>query len=87
MIVTILFQNTSLATESVNEPFVIIVLMVQATCQHSMLATDRVSAEACTNHVYCGLQVTGGRLGGVVVSVLATGPKGLGFKPGRGDGF
>jgi hypothetical protein len=27
------------------------------------------------------------RLGGVVVSVLATGPKGRGFKPGRGDGF
>jgi hypothetical protein len=25
--------------------------------------------------------------GGVVVSVLATGPKGRGFKPGRGDGF
>jgi hypothetical protein len=23
----------------------------------------------------------------VVVSVLATGPKGRGFKPGRGDGF
>jgi hypothetical protein len=27
------------------------------------------------------------RLGGVVVSVLATGPKGRGFKRGRGDGF
>jgi hypothetical protein len=27
------------------------------------------------------------RLGGVVVSVFATGPKGHGFKPGRGDGF
>jgi hypothetical protein len=27
------------------------------------------------------------RLGGEVVSVLATEPKGLGFKPGRGDGF
>jgi hypothetical protein len=27
------------------------------------------------------------RLGGVVVSVLATGPKRRGFKPGRGDGF
>jgi hypothetical protein len=26
-------------------------------------------------------------LGGVVVSVLATGPKGRRFKPGRGDGF
>jgi hypothetical protein len=28
-----------------------------------------------------------GRLGGVVVSVLATAPKGCGFKPGQGDGF
>jgi hypothetical protein len=28
-----------------------------------------------------------GRLGGEVVSMLATGPKGHGFKPGRGDGF
>jgi hypothetical protein len=27
------------------------------------------------------------RLGGVVVSVLATGPKCRGFRPGRGDGF
>jgi hypothetical protein len=27
------------------------------------------------------------RLGGVVVSVLSTGRKGHGFKPGRGDGF
>jgi hypothetical protein len=27
------------------------------------------------------------RFGGVVVSVLATGPKVIGFKPGRGDGF
>jgi hypothetical protein len=27
------------------------------------------------------------RLGGVVVSVLETGPKGRGFKPGREDGF
>jgi hypothetical protein len=27
------------------------------------------------------------RLGGVVVSVLATGPKGRGFKAGRGDAF
>jgi hypothetical protein len=27
------------------------------------------------------------RLGGVVVSVLATGPKGCGFEPGHGDGF
>jgi hypothetical protein len=28
-----------------------------------------------------------GRLGGVVVSVLATGPKVLGFEPSQGDGF
>jgi hypothetical protein len=27
------------------------------------------------------------RLGGVVVSVLATGPKDRGFKSGRGNGF
>jgi hypothetical protein len=27
------------------------------------------------------------RLGGVIVSVLAIGPKVRGFKPGRGDGF
>jgi hypothetical protein len=27
------------------------------------------------------------RLGGVVVSVLATGPKGCGFEPGKGDGL
>jgi hypothetical protein len=27
------------------------------------------------------------RLGGVVVSVLTTGPKGHGFEPGQGDGF
>jgi hypothetical protein len=27
------------------------------------------------------------RRGGVVVSVLATGPKVRGFEPGRGDGF
>jgi hypothetical protein len=26
-------------------------------------------------------------LGGVVVSVLATRPKGFGFEPGQGDGF
>jgi hypothetical protein len=26
-------------------------------------------------------------LGGVVVSVLATGPKGRGFEPGKDDGF
>jgi hypothetical protein len=34
-----------------------------------------------------GGKAVGGRLGGVVVSVLATGSKGHGFKTGRGDGF
>jgi hypothetical protein len=29
----------------------------------------------------------GSRLGGVVVSVLATRPKGFGFEPGQGNGF
>jgi hypothetical protein len=28
-----------------------------------------------------------GLLGGVVVSMLATGPKGRGLEPGQGDGF
>jgi hypothetical protein len=27
------------------------------------------------------------RLGGIVVSMLATEPKGCGFEPGQGDGF
>jgi hypothetical protein len=31
--------------------------------------------------------VFGSRLGGVVVNVLATGPKGCGFEPGQDDGF
>jgi hypothetical protein len=35
---------------------------------------------AVTMQLYC-------RLSGIVVSVLATGPEGWGFKPGRGDGF
>jgi hypothetical protein len=29
----------------------------------------------------------GCRLGGVVVSVFATGPRGRGFEPDQGDGF
>jgi hypothetical protein len=33
------------------------------------------------------LLLTVGRFGGVVVSVLATGPRGRGFEPGQGDGF
>jgi hypothetical protein len=35
----------------------------------------------------CPVSKTCSFLDGVVVSVLATGPKGRGFKPGRGDGF
>jgi hypothetical protein len=35
----------------------------------------------------CSLTINHGRLGGVVVSVLATGPKDREFKPGRDDGF
>jgi hypothetical protein len=35
----------------------------------------------------CHTNVSPCRLGGVVVSVLATEPTGRGFKPGRGDGF
>jgi hypothetical protein len=31
--------------------------------------------------------VSHSRLGGVVVSVIATGPNGCGFEPGQGDGF
>jgi hypothetical protein len=38
-------------------------------------------------YVTTRLRYASSRLGGVVVSVLATGPKGCGFKPGRGDGF
>jgi hypothetical protein len=38
------------------------------------------------NHVVLNIAFTC-RLGGVVVSVLATGPKGCGFEPGQGDGF
>jgi hypothetical protein len=34
-----------------------------------------------------GYHVWLGHLGGVVVSVLATGPTGRGFESGQGDGF
>jgi hypothetical protein len=34
-----------------------------------------------------GPKLHASHLGSVVVSVLATGPKGLGFKPSRGNGF
>jgi hypothetical protein len=33
------------------------------------------------------LHISTRRLGRVVVSVLATGPKGCGFEPGQGNGF
>jgi hypothetical protein len=33
------------------------------------------------------ISLNSSRLGGVVVSVLATGPKGRGFEPGQDDGF
>jgi hypothetical protein len=35
----------------------------------------------------CVVYLPTSRLGGLVVSVLATGPKGCGFEPGQGDGF
>jgi hypothetical protein len=38
-----------------------------------------------TKHVL--LKYVESRLGGVMVSVLTTGPKGHGFKPSQGDGF
>jgi hypothetical protein len=38
-------------------------------------------------HVNVFCMQSDSRLGGVVVSVLATGPKGHGFEPGQGDGF
>jgi hypothetical protein len=40
-----------------------------------------------TNETQRSRNVECGRLGGVVLGVLDTGPKGRGFKPGRGDGF
>jgi hypothetical protein len=39
------------------------------------------------HHAPDALYPRGNRLGGVVVSVLATGPKVCGFEPGQGDGF
>jgi hypothetical protein len=33
------------------------------------------------------ISIKWGLLGGVVVSMLATGPKGCGFEPGQGDGL
>jgi hypothetical protein len=39
-----------------------------------------------TDYMHCDV-CQQGRLGGVVVSVLASGPKGCGFEPGLWDGF
>jgi hypothetical protein len=49
--------------------------------QKTCFKPSRVSERLIPNYVLYS------RLGGVVVSVLTTGPKGRGFKPGRGDGF
>jgi hypothetical protein len=40
-----------------------------------------------TDRISVSVYVQPSRLGGVVVSVLATGPKGCGLKPGQGDRF
>jgi hypothetical protein len=56
----------------------------------SLVCNDRNKERKFFVLVFCShhFRVTPfGRLGGVVVSVLATGPKGRGFKPGQGDGF
>jgi hypothetical protein len=49
-------------------------------CQASIIRKVTSSRVRRTKHVVC-------RLGGVVVSVLDTGPKVCGFEPGQGDGF
>jgi hypothetical protein len=46
----------------------------------------RCKCNACQEGNYC-LSLDTSYLGGVVVSVLATVPKGRRFKPSRGDGF
>jgi hypothetical protein len=38
-------------------------------------------------YIYDDFMGSAGCLSGVVVNVLATGPKGCAFKPGQGDGF
>jgi hypothetical protein len=57
---------------------VLYIMQVLVLCPSRM--TGKSKAVNTHNHTYCS------RLGGVVVSVLATGPKGRGFKPGRGAG-
>jgi hypothetical protein len=57
----------------------------------SYVTNDTVGT-SIKNHIYqytilCDMVICDSRLGGVVVSVLATVPKGCGFKPGQGDGF
>jgi hypothetical protein len=55
----------------------------------STLLTKRGNNNGSCSAPFCLIlsHLTGCRLGGVVVSVLATGPKGHGFKPGQGDEF
>jgi hypothetical protein len=50
-------------------------------CQQSVLST------ACFRQTDNTSSLLPRRLGGVVVSVLATGPKGCRFEPSQGDGF
>jgi hypothetical protein len=52
----------------------------------------KVTAKQVTHKAGCAKRPNArylqtGRLGGVVVSVLATGPNGRGFEPSQGDGF
>jgi hypothetical protein len=47
----------------------------------------KVNSSVATGGMYLLSNVSSCRLGGVVISVLATGPKGREFKPGRGDRF
>jgi hypothetical protein len=54
----------------------------KSCCPRILENVKRGSAEAFKSYEHVRT-----RLGGVVVSVLATGPKGCGSKPGQGDGF
>jgi hypothetical protein len=51
--------------------------------------TKSVNKQLSVQYIYdfCIYHDIPRRLGGVVVSVLATGPKGCGFEIGQGDGF
>jgi hypothetical protein len=56
--------------------------------KHSNLVQITLSMFLTCNSSYVYLPICeAGRLGGLVVSVLATGPKGCGFEPGQGNGF